>query len=666
MDVFHRAYSQLHDLYRSMTPGSRMTAGLLALAVIVGGGYLVTRQTAQPAVDLLHGVPVSNDQLLKMQAALGKAHLTESVVRGSSLYVPQGQEATYLAALATAGALPQNMNDILGAAAGSNSFLESIESGAQREQRSRLLKQQAVSMVIRSRPGIESADVLYDDTKASGFNEKVATAIAYVKPTGSNQLDETMVRDIRLDVAGAYAGLKPENVTVSDRNGRTWPGNAPGIDGGENSYRSLKRACERDLKAKILRTLSGIPNVAVELNVELDRKQAARAHPSHRAANPASSNSRSRRLNQPKPTTQSSDVVTLIDSLLSGGDDREDAPPEPAAEKQAADVADWTPTLAKVSIRVPLGYFKQLWRERNPAAAGQNETTPDQAALDRILCRGIGEHQAVRGPAAAARAGQGQSRRLHHRDHLPRTPLATAVSTTDGLELRERVELDSLELDLAALPHRRRQRAGLRVAVGAAVDGPPPIGRGLRAGDCRGRHAGCRCRARETGGRRSSALAATFGRRSAAPRGTFRPGRRESRDGCKYPPPLDRTGELTYGRCHDQSARRRDSQGGHSHGQPQPVGGQCALLGRLRPEQADLVRRAAAYLDEIDANERQRILDEFRRIGPLMPERFPSGIELDKMPAGPVESVRPVGQTFVSAARLRHRTGRNAYPTVRR
>jgi flagellar motor switch protein FliG len=58
------------------------------------------------------------------------------------------------------------------------------------------------------------------------------------------------------------------------------------------------------------------------------------------------------------------------------------------------------------------------------------------------------------------------------------------------------------------------------------------------------------------------------------------------------------------------------------------------LLRQLGPERADLVRQAAAYLDEITPEERQRIIDEFRRIGPMVPGQSPSGIELDRLPAG--------------------------------
>ncbi len=45
-----------------------------------------------------------------------------------------------------------------------------------------------------------------------------------VKPVGKTRLDEARVSAIRHLVSGAIAGLKPENVTVSDGNGSTWHG----------------------------------------------------------------------------------------------------------------------------------------------------------------------------------------------------------------------------------------------------------------------------------------------------------------------------------------------------------------------------------------------------------------------------------------------------------
>ena len=67
--------------------------------------------------------------------------------------------------------------------------------------------------------------MLYDvDNRPGPFKDKLITATVIIKPAGSSQLEESRVLAVRHLVAGAIAGLKPENVTVSDLNGRTWHG----------------------------------------------------------------------------------------------------------------------------------------------------------------------------------------------------------------------------------------------------------------------------------------------------------------------------------------------------------------------------------------------------------------------------------------------------------
>ena len=56
------------------------------------------------------------------------------------------------------------------------------------------------------------------------------------------------------------------------------------------------------------------------------------------------------------------------------------------------------------------------------------------------------------------------------------------------------------------------------------------------------------------------------------------------------------------------------------------------LLEQLGEEQAGRVRLAAVELDEIDEEERRRVIDEFRRIGPMVPDAAPAGIELTDLP----------------------------------
>jgi flagellar M-ring protein FliF len=182
MDVLNRVYAQLAELYRSMTPGSRLTAGLLATVVLLSAGYLATHQGASPEVDLMHGVSVAAGQLPVMEAAFAKANLKGHEFRGTSIFVPRGQEADYMAALVAGNALPPSPGAAQHEAANGGSM---FDFGPHRDQRMIIAKQEELAHSIRQMPGIESANVLYDiDNRPGPFKDKVITATAMVKPAG--------------------------------------------------------------------------------------------------------------------------------------------------------------------------------------------------------------------------------------------------------------------------------------------------------------------------------------------------------------------------------------------------------------------------------------------------------------------------------------------------
>lgn len=222
MEFLDRAYAQLRNLYGSSAPGGRLTAALLTAVALLSLGYFGTRQLASPRVDLMRGVALSAAQLPAIEAAFAKANLTGYEIRGTSIYVPQGQEAAYMAAMVKENVQPKNFGAHLTEAVSGGSI---IETTAQRELRMKVAIQNELSLQISKMPGIEQADVIYNEDKPAGFQEKAVKAIVSVKPVGAMQLDESRVMDIRHHVAGAIAGLKPEDVTVSDLNGPTWYGN---------------------------------------------------------------------------------------------------------------------------------------------------------------------------------------------------------------------------------------------------------------------------------------------------------------------------------------------------------------------------------------------------------------------------------------------------------
>ena len=48
MDFLNKAFTQFNDLFRSMSPGGRITAGLLLVVAVVSVGYLFQGKSAAP------------------------------------------------------------------------------------------------------------------------------------------------------------------------------------------------------------------------------------------------------------------------------------------------------------------------------------------------------------------------------------------------------------------------------------------------------------------------------------------------------------------------------------------------------------------------------------------------------------------------------------------
>ena len=124
-------------------------------------------------------------------------------------------------------------------------------------------------------PGIENADVMMDTETKPGFGrEQVKTASVVVKASGGEPIKESQVESIRYLVQATVAGLKPECVTVTDLAGHVYHGSLEeGAFGGENTYMAIKTRYEEDYKRKILASLSFIPNLTVEANVQLDQEK---------------------------------------------------------------------------------------------------------------------------------------------------------------------------------------------------------------------------------------------------------------------------------------------------------------------------------------------------------------------------------------------------------
>ncbi|MBN2477096.1 MAG: hypothetical protein JXB62_20985 [Pirellulales bacterium] len=403
MDFLNKAFAQVSDLFRSMTPGARITAGLLLAVIVTSLGYLFSAGVAGPDTDLMSGVPIDPSHLLTMEAAFANANLNTYEIRGTQIRIPRGQRNRYMAALAEAKALPPNIDKMF------DDVLENISPfmpAREREERLKIAKQRTLAMIISSMKGIGSAYVLYDTKVKSGFKrETVTTAAASVQAAGSVPLDESQVSAIRHLVAGAIAGLKPENVTVHDRNGSSYYGGGDegGGSGLDDSYISRKQIHEQRFTTKVLNALAWVPGVKVTLNAELDRERISRTQsvkydPKATALQERDESSTASREDtgvqgRPGYQAQQPNVATALAASRTAGSHEE----EEATKREVLSVTDTermevekvglTPERVTAAIGIPSSYFEKLWREENPPAEGEEPKQPTQQDLQTVLSR---------------------------------------------------------------------------------------------------------------------------------------------------------------------------------------------------------------------------------------------------------------------------------------
>jgi len=395
MDFLNKAWAQAADLFRSMSPGARITTALLLAVVVVSLGYLFTHATSGPEVDLMNGVPVPAGHLAAMEAAFHGAGLDTYEIRGTRVFVPRGQKPAYMAALADAKALPPNIGEALEKAVEESSVFASRH---EKQRRDKVAMQKTLSQIICAMPGIETAYVIYDEDVRGGLvREKLVTATASAKAVGSRPLDERQVSAIRHMVAGAIAGLKPENVTVADLNGPTHYGSPEsGTDPADNLYVSLKRTYEQEWRAKILDSLSYIRGLNVEANVVLDRERLNRLKSIEYDAKPVAvresdqSSERSRQGSTPGGgvglraqgnVPQTLPAASTAGSTADESESKREVVSVPNSKQTEREQVGLTPTRVSVAIGIPSSYVADVWKQQNPAAEGEEPATPDPAAL---------------------------------------------------------------------------------------------------------------------------------------------------------------------------------------------------------------------------------------------------------------------------------------------
>ncbi|MCA9258737.1 MAG: hypothetical protein KDA61_06040, partial [Planctomycetales bacterium] len=263
------AVNQVRDLFASMTPAARITSALLLGVIAVSLGYLTQGFAGSADEPLFNGEFLRPREADAVHAAVSQANLTGLRRDGNRFFVPRGQSAPYLAAIADAGALPANFDTLLE----DTLTLSPFVSHEEREQRIKSIRERKIAMFLRNMQGVEDAQVMYDMRESRGFGKPIITATVSVQPSGASSLDAHRIKMIRAAVAGSISGLDPGNVQVLNlADGTAFGGGGNGINPEmfDDPYFNTRIKYEQLMKQNIEGLLSYIPGVSVQVTAELD------------------------------------------------------------------------------------------------------------------------------------------------------------------------------------------------------------------------------------------------------------------------------------------------------------------------------------------------------------------------------------------------------------
>ncbi|HEY4235033.1 MAG TPA: hypothetical protein VGM76_16490 [Lacipirellulaceae bacterium] len=382
MDFVNQTIAQLADLFRSMTPGARITAGLLLAVVVVSVGYLFQQHSAGPDEYLFGGEALPDGQLNQIEAAIAKAGLSAHRREGNRIMVPTGQKAAYLAAVVDGGALPPNFHTYLEKALDQGGPWESRE---ETRERLKIAKQQMLSEIIRAMDWVEDAIVLYDEQPARGLSSaKQVTGSVNVKPILGETLNPHRATMLKQLVAHAVVGMNADDVAVTSL--------AEGADGGDaavyadsfkDEYYQTRVAYEQYKKQSIMSALRDIPGVRVEVNADLDNTvqetvENVKPDPKAVARHESSSTKLSKQVTtdgggQVGTTAQGPSRQGQSDQLArqnenSDSTDTTDSENVVGGEQRKTQIKGFTPKEVWATVTIPHTYVETVWKQRNPEA----------------------------------------------------------------------------------------------------------------------------------------------------------------------------------------------------------------------------------------------------------------------------------------------------------
>ena len=391
MQALRRTLELVRSRLAGLTPTAKLLIGSL-MVIIALGLFLVAQWSSTTTTVPFAVTPAAYDQAKTFLAARGVKYEEE----GGRIMVPVERHGELLAGFAEQGGGSEAGIDFTKLVELDSPF----ETTRQSETKKLIALQNVLARTISGFRNVKAATVFISPKPATplGASRHVQTASVHVQMRQGG-LTQDQVDSIASMIAGTQAGLKPENVSVTDgaQSYRTTFGR--GAAAGENLEHSLKIADA--VQARIATLLASINGVRIAVNPQVVTTERTRTKTEFRdgISIPVSESTQT---SESKSATPSREPGTVPNAgmALGGGGNGGQTSTERAENKYLSQIPgtreteiDPTGYAVKidVGVAIPWSYFVRVWKLRNPSDGGEGgeggdgaATAPDEAAIAAV------------------------------------------------------------------------------------------------------------------------------------------------------------------------------------------------------------------------------------------------------------------------------------------
>ncbi len=263
MSFLKQTTDQAREAFALMPMQSRIITGMLVAAIAIGLAFLVKGDSTDGREYLFGGQTFSEQELAGMEMAFSVAGLKDWKREGTRMMIPGDSKDEYVAAMESSSTLPISLHSYVTDAINATTVFDSSELQGARVDAA---LEMDLSQSIAQMADIKAARVVHDRSDRMGLGRNIAqTASVFIQPEGSASLPRHRKIAIQELVRGAYAGMKTEDVVVTDANELS--GSSLAED--DDPMMRKQREAEALIEKKVQALLIGYP-AKIAVSAEID------------------------------------------------------------------------------------------------------------------------------------------------------------------------------------------------------------------------------------------------------------------------------------------------------------------------------------------------------------------------------------------------------------